>query len=97
MISTSGALAPSSLAEKSPKRLSTVFVNGEMKEVRGNELTFDAVVHLAYPAPPSSDTVFTVTFRNGRGRPREGEMVLGDIVKIQKEGTAFDVTSTGKS
>ena len=74
-----------------------VIVNGRERDVESEELTFDEVVHLAFDQPPAGkDTMFTVTFRNGGGRPHDGVIASGGSVKIQ-DGTIFNVTATDKS
>lgn len=62
-----------------------------------SEISFKQVVELAYESPPSGpDIVFTMSYRNGAGRPPEGRLVPGQSVKIQ-DGTVFNVTFTDKS
>ena len=74
-----------------------IIVNGRSKAVLTDELTFDEVVKLAFDSPPTgADVMFTVTYRNGGGRPLEGSLVRGGLVKVQ-DGTVFNVTATDKS
>lgn len=72
-----------------------IFVNTIEKIVSSETVSYDEVVNLAYPVPPSLDTIFEVTFEKAKD-PREGELVAGKSVEI-KEGTEFDVIPTGKS
>ena len=81
----------------------TIFVNGREKVVSSNELSsdgelsFDQVVRLAYyPLPSGPDIMFTMSYRNGAGRPPEGRLSAGQSVKVQ-EGTVFNVTYTNRS
>ena len=81
----------------------TLIVNGRKKEISSKELTpdgeitFDAVVRLAFADPPSGQyIVFTVSYRNGAGRPPEGRLSAGQEVKV-KDGTVFNVAYTDKS
>ena len=81
----------------------TIIVNGRERVVSSSalssndELSFDAVVRLAFDPPPSGpDIMFTVSYRNGAGRPPEGRLVAGQSVKV-KNGTVFNVTLTDKS
>lgn len=69
-------------------------INGIDKVVDHEVLTFEEVVHLAFPdADPN--TIFTVTFDHGR-EPKSGDMAAGDTVTI-KNNTEFDVDDTGRS
>ena len=61
------------------------------------ELSFEQIVRLAFDSPPSGpDIVFTMSYRNGAGRPPEGSLVEGQSVKVQ-DGTVFNVSFTDKS
>lgn len=70
-----------------------IVVNGAHKTTTKEVLTYEDVVHLAYPDP--GDRIFMVTFEKAT-HPHEGELVKGQSVEI-KEGTEFDVDPTGKS
>ena len=81
----------------------TIIVNARKRVIPSSELSpdgeisFDQVVKLAFDPPPSGpDIVFTVSFRNGAGRPPEGSLVAGKSVKVQ-DGTVFNVSFTDKS
>lgn len=75
----------------------TIIVNTRPKEVYGAEITFEAVVHLAYnPLPTGGDIEFTVQFRRGPEPTVEGSMNPRSSVKI-KERMVFGVTFTDKS
>lgn len=85
------------------KDMVTIIVNGREKGISTStlspdgELSFDQVVKLAYESPPSGpDIVFTMSYRNGAGRPPEGRLVAGQSVKIQ-DGTVFNVSFTDRS
>lgn len=81
----------------------TIIVNGRERVVSSStlssdsELSFDEVVRLAFdPTPSGPDIMFTVSYRNGAGRPPEGRLVAGQSVKV-KDGTVFNVTLTDRS
>jgi hypothetical protein len=76
----------------------TVIVNGRPKIVPKNEeLSFDAVVALAFPNPPTGNGVqFTVQYMRGQGNKPSGTLVEGQSVKV-KDGMEFDVTPTNRS
>lgn len=88
---------PSPAAESKKQKDYEIVVNGEHATVRDERVTFEEVVAIAYPTPPSPDAAFTVTYRNAKGRVHEGEIAPGEWVDVKKKGTAFDVTPTGKS
>jgi hypothetical protein len=74
----------------------SLIVNGQQRVVDSRIVSFEEVVKLAAPAPPSPDTRYTVTYRNAT-EPKEGSLAPGHSVEIKKEGTVFNVKATGKS
>lgn len=82
---------------KANGRTLTIIVNGRPKEVSVKELSFIDVVELAFPNPPANaNTLFTITYRRGRGNKPEGTLVEGGSVMV-KDGMIFNVTATDKS
>ena len=81
--------------EKHTKEI-RIIVNGEPKVVESGIVLYEQVVRLAYPTPPSPDTLFTVTFRNAKA-PKEGSLAPGGTMEVKREGTIFNVKATGKS
>lgn len=74
----------------------TVIVNGRPEQVHGMHLTYDQVVHLAYPTVPAGENVmFTLTYRDGPGSPLH-TLAAGASVHV-KEGMIFNVVYTDKS
>lgn len=74
-----------------------VVVNGRIKTITTDELSFEQVVQLAFdPVPSGPNWVFTVTYRRGHGDKPEGTLKPGEGVKV-KNGMIFDVTATDKS
>ena len=74
-----------------------IVVNGREKTVHTDELSFEAVLHLAFdPVPTGPNWVFTVTYRHAAGSRPNGTLVKGETVKI-KDGTVFHATATDKS
>lgn len=71
-----------------------IVVNGELKVVRSDVVTFDEAVRLAYGAI-EPDTIYSITFEKAE-QPHEGELRKGEHVVV-KDGTEFDVERTGKS
>ena len=85
------------------KNTVTIVVNARERNIPSSELSpngelsFEQIVRLAFDQPPSGpDIVFTMSYRNGAGRPPEGSLVAGQSVKVQ-DGTVFNVTFTDKS
>ena len=73
-----------------------IIVNGRKKTVTGKEITFEAVVKLAFDnAFENPNTVYTATYAKG-GEKQEGPLVAGQSVKL-KDGMVFSVTPTDKS
>lgn len=73
-----------------------VIVNGQQHTVESRIVSYEEVVKLAYPTPPSPDTRYTVTYRNAE-EPKQGSLAPGHSVEIKKEGTIFNVKATGRS
>lgn len=85
------------------KDVVTVVVNAREKVIPvvdlspDGELSFAQIVHLAYdPVPTGQDIVFTVSYREGAGRPDSGRLVDGQSTKV-KNGTVFNVSFTDRS
>ena len=74
-----------------------IIVNGRPTEVEREELSFDELVDLAFDDPARGpQIVFTITFRDAAGRPREGELDEGQRLKV-RDGTIVNVTRTDQS
>ncbi len=74
----------------------TVILNGRPETVHGTHLTYDQLIHLAFPTLTVGDNlVFTLTYRDGAGSPLHS-LVAGANVHI-KEGMIFNVVYTDKS
>jgi len=79
------------------QRAVTILVNGEPHEEIETRISFEAVVKIAYPVPPSGACIeFTVTYRNGPPANPKGSLTAGHSVKIQNR-MIFDVTPTDRS
>ena len=77
----------------------SITVNGRLKPVPvgRDELSFDELVNLAFEDPARGpQIVFTITFREGGGRPPEGELDEGQRLKV-RDGTIINVTRTDQS
>ncbi len=75
----------------------TIIVNGRPKVATTKEMSFAAIVALAFDNHPTGPNIlFTITYRKGEGNKPEGTMVEGETIKI-KDGMIFNVTATDKS
>jgi 5-formyltetrahydrofolate cyclo-ligase len=75
----------------------TILVNGEPHEEIKIRISFEELVKLAYPVPPSGTCIeFTVTYRNGPSENPKGTLTAGHSVKIENR-MIFDVTPTDRS
>ena len=78
-------------------KLVSITVNARRKSVPKGEISFEAVVELAFPSLPSSDlTVYTVDYRKGEGDRQSGSLTIGHSVRV-KEDMIFNVVPTDKS
>jgi Multiubiquitin len=74
-----------------------IIVNTREKTVKGDDITYEHVVKLAFPEPPpGKEIVYTVTYRDGPKANPEGTMIAGDTVEV-KDDMIFNVTATDKS
>jgi hypothetical protein len=79
------------------QKVVTILVNGEPHEEAETRISFEQVVKLAYPVPPSGTCIeFTVTYRNGPSANPKGTLTAGHSVKIRNK-MIFDVTPTDRS
>jgi Multiubiquitin len=74
-----------------------IVVNAEQHAVESQIVSYEQVVKIAYPTPPSPDTRYTVTYRKAKEPNHEGSLAPGQSVEVKKEGTIFNVKTTGKS
>ncbi|WP_219813235.1 multiubiquitin domain-containing protein [Rathayibacter sp. AY1A3] len=83
---------------KAPERTTfEIRVNTERHTVAGPIVSFETIVGLAFPAPPTgSQLIFTVGYTRGAGPRPTGTLRAGESVTI-KNGTIFNVTATDKS
>ena len=84
------------VAEKQHIKEIQIIVNGAPNVIASDIVSYEMVVNIAYPVPPSPDTRFTVTFRNAK-EPKEGSLAPGGTVEVKQHGTIFNVKATGKS
>lgn len=72
-----------------------IIINGRPREVTDHKLTYQQVVHLAFPDDqPNPDLVYTVAYANPHGK--DGTLVDGEDVPV-KNGMIFNVTKTNRS
>ena len=72
-----------------------IVVNGRQREVADHTLTYQQVVHLAFPDDqPDPNLVYTVAYANPHGK--DGTLVDGKEVQV-KDGMIFNVTKTNRS
>lgn len=75
----------------------TIIVNARPKKWGEKLISFEQLVHLAFPeVPPNPNRVYTVTYKKGPHENPEGSMVAGQHVHV-KSGMVFNVTATDKS
>lgn len=75
----------------------TIVVNGQEHQFPKKDITYDEVVALAFPTPPTGPYIeISVTYRRGQGQKPEGTLAPGGEVKV-KDGMIFNVTATDKS
>jgi hypothetical protein len=84
-------------SRKARPRLVTILVNARAREVVPGPISFERLIELAFPEPPSGPQVsFTVSFRKGPPSRPEGSLLPGQSVDVV-QGMTFHVTATDKS
>lgn len=84
-------------SRKKPPHLIGIVVNGRRREVKPGKISFEELIALAFPTPPSGPQVsFTVSYRKGPPARPEGSLLPGQSVHVI-EGMTFNVSATDKS
>jgi len=83
---------------EAPERHFTIIVNTDPFVLDHDLVTFDEVVKLAYPEPPTGpDPEFTVSFEHAKSAPHHSDLAKNGSVTVKKHGTNFDVGHTNRS
>jgi hypothetical protein len=90
------AEAEHELEETLHPRETEIIVNARKRTVKGDVVTFEEVVQLAFPGSHESNVAFSMTYRHAASEPHAGELGPGGHVKV-KNGTIFNVTKTIRS
>lgn len=81
-----------------PEKYFLITVNTDPVIVDHDELSFDELVAIAFPVPPTGqDPEFTVSFEHAKSAPHHGDLAAGGKVTVRKHGTIFDVDHTNRS
>lgn len=74
-----------------------IMVNGRPRIVDDPLVTFEQIVHIAFPGQHESNVAFSMTYRHAASAPHAGELGAGGSVTVKKKGTNFNVTRTVQS
>lgn len=91
------AEAEHELEEALHPRLSEIVVNARKRTVKGDTVSFEEIVQIAFPGSHDPDVAFSMTYRHAASEPHAGELGPGGHVNVKKEGTIFNVTKTIRS
>lgn len=84
-------------SRKARPALIGIIVNGRPREVKPGKISFEELIGLAFPTPPTGPNVsFTVSYRKGPPAHPEGSILPGQSVHVI-EGMTFNVSATDKS
>jgi multiubiquitin len=84
------------LEEALHPRQTEIIVNARKRTVKGDVVSFEQIVQLAFPGSHDPNVAFSMTFRHAASEPHAGELGAGGRVKV-KDGTVFNVTKTIRS
>jgi len=88
---------PGHPVEEHPHRTFEIIVNGQRKKWDEERISFEQLVHLAYPDAPSANmSDYTITYTKGPPPKPDGSLLPGQFVRV-KDGMVFDVVPTVKS
>jgi hypothetical protein len=75
-----------------------IIVNGRRMKFANDNISYDEVVHLAFPQPASqhAERGYTIVYANGPEKNPNGILPPGAVVYV-KHNMKFDVTPTHKS
>ncbi len=74
-----------------------IIVNGEEKTVDHDVLTFDELVHIAFPVlPDGTAPKFTISYEGAASKPHDHQLHPDQTVTV-KNGTDFDVVHSNRS
>ncbi|HWA92066.1 MAG TPA: multiubiquitin domain-containing protein [Rhizomicrobium sp.] len=74
-----------------------IFVNAEEKTVDHDVLTFEELVKIAFPVPPTGEKPeFTISFEGAASKPHDHKLHANQTVTV-KNGTDFDVVHSNRS
>ena len=82
---------------RAPHKTFDIIVNSRPREVEAQHVSFEQVVQLAFPGPPETNVVFSMTYRHAGSTPHAGELGAGGSIEVKKKGTVFNVTRTVQS
>lgn len=83
---------------EAPENHYVIIVNTNSFVVEHEEVTFDEVVKIAFPQPPTGlDPEYTVSFEHAKSSPHFGDLTAGGKVTVKKHGTEFDVAHSNRS
>lgn len=83
---------------KPPAWYHLITVNTDPVVVDHDLLTFDELVKIAFPIPPTgTDPKFTVSFEHAASKPHHGDLQENGTVTVKKQGTTFDVVHSNRS
>ncbi|RKH97264.1 hypothetical protein D7Y15_40805 [Corallococcus sp. AB030] len=74
-----------------------IIVNARPRVVNNKLVTFEQVVHLAFPGTHEPNAAFSMTYRHAVSKPHAGELGAGGVVEVKERGTIFNVTKTVQS
>lgn len=77
-------------------RETVIVVNARKRTVKGNHVSFEEIVQIAFPGAHEVIVAFSMTYRHAASEPHAGELGPGGHVKV-KDGTIFNVTKTVRS
>lgn len=84
------------LEEALHPRQTEIIVNARKRVVKGDIVSFEQIVQLAFPGSHDPNVAFSMTFRHAASEPHSGELGAGGHVEV-KDGTVFNVTKTIRS
>lgn len=74
-----------------------IIVNAEEHTVPDETVTYEQIVHLAFPSAPSDpNATYSITYEHAK-EPKEGTLGAGGSVIVKPRNTVFDVIQANRA
>lgn len=80
-----------------PEKKYEIIVNARERILDHKLVTFEEIVHIAFPGAHDTNIRFSMTYRHAESKPHAGDLGPGGSIEVKHKGTIFNVTKTVQS